>query len=201
MSFEELESLWGAQQPAATRPADLAALKRRLAPELRRRSRFLGYEIFCLGLGLVVTPPLAVVNYLHAPPALPVLYWFRVALFVAVALAFLLLALRRLRRHRTLVAAGAETLATFAAQSLAAVEGEMHDYRLGLRALPVALGLTLLSIYVNQPPAVVGWTPLLLRAAAVLAFVLVAGAVCWRHYRTNLAPEHARRKQVLAELS
>lgn len=201
MSFEELESLWGAQQPAAASPADLAALKRRLAPELRRRSRFLGYEIFCLGLGLVVTPPLAIANYLHAPPALPVLYWLRVALFVAVVLAFLLLALRRLRRHRALVAAGAETLAAFAAQSLAAVEGEMHDYRLGLRALPVAFGLTLLSIYVNQPPAVVGWTPLLLRAAAVLAFVLVAGAVCWRHYRKNLVPEHARRRQVLAELS
>jgi MFS family permease len=200
MSFEELESLWGAQPPAASRPADLAALKRRLAPELRRRGRFFGYELFCLGLGLVLTPLLAVVNYLHVPPAQPVLYWLRVALFVAVVLAFLVAAVRRLRRHRALAAAGTETLTAFAAQSLAAVESEMHDYRLALRGLPVWLGLALLSIYVNQPPAAVGWTPLLLRAASVLAVVLVVGAVCWRHYHQNLTPEHARRQQVLAEL-
>lgn len=201
MNFEALESLWDAQRPAPTRPADLAALKQRLAPELRRRRRFLGYEIFCLGFGLVFTPLLAVVNCLHAPPILPVIYWLRVVLFAAVVLALLIGAVRRLRRHRALVAAGTETLAAFAAQSLAAVESEMHDYRLGLRVLPVVLGLLLLSIFVNQPPAVVGWTPLLLRAAAVLAFLLVAGAVCWRHYDKNLKPEHARRKQMLAELS
>jgi hypothetical protein len=201
MNFNEIETLWDTQQPAAPRPTDLAALKQRLAPELRRRSRLFGYELFCLSLGLVLTPLLAFVNYLHAAPHVPVLYWLRVALFVTVMLAWLVLAVRRLRRHRALAAAGADTLATFAAQSLAAVESEMHDFRLGLRMLPIALGLTLLSIFVNQPPAVVGWTPLLLRAASVLGLLLITGAVLWRHYRKNLVPEQARRKQMLEQLS
>lgn len=201
MSFDELETLWSAQQPAAPRSTDLAVLKQRLAPELRRRSRFFGYELFSLGFGLVATPLLAVVNYLHTPPVLPVLYWLRVALFIAVVLALLVAAVRRLRRHRALAAAGAETLTTFAAKSLAAVEEEMHDYRLGLRFLPASVGLLLLSIFVNQPPSVVGWTPLILRTGVALAFLAVIGVVCWRHYRQNLRPEHARRKQVLADLS
>jgi hypothetical protein len=201
MNFEELESLWGGQQPAPSPAADLTTLKARLAPELRRRSRFFGYELFCLGFGLVATPPLAVMNYLHTTPHQPVMYWLRVALFMAAILAGLVVALRRLRGHRALAAAGADSLTAFAAQSLAAVESEMRDYRLGLRFLPVALGLTLLSIFVNQPPAVVGWTPLLLRAAGVLAFVLIIGAVFWRHYAHNLVPERARRQRVLAELS
>lgn len=201
MNFEALESLWGTQQPAVARPADLAALKQRLAPELRRRSRFLGYELFCLVFGLVATPLLAVVNYLHAPPAYPTIYWLRLALFVTAVLAYLVVAVRRLRRHRALVAAGTETLASFAAQSLAAIESEMRDYRLGLRGLPLWVALLLLSIFVNQPPAVVGWTPLLLRAGFALAFLAAVGAVCWRHYYKELLPEHARRKQVLAELT
>lgn len=201
MSFEELESLWSAQRPAPARPADLATLKQRLGPELRRRRRFFGYELFCLSIGLVLTPLLAVVNARYAPPAQPMLYWLRVGLVVTALLAFLVATLRRRRRHLAMADAGMETLTAFATKSLALIESEMRDYQLGLRALPLWVGLLLLSIYVNQPPALVGWTPLLLRAGFSLAFVAAIGAVCWRHYHHELKPEHARRKHMLAELS
>jgi MFS family permease len=202
MNTEDFDTLWNAQRPAAdTRRPEPAELARQIEPELRRRSRFLGYELFSLTLGLVLTPVLAVANARHLPPHNPLVYWLHVGLFVAAALFFLANAIRRLRRHRELTQTRADALTTAATRSLAAIEGEMRDYRLALQSLPVWLGLVLLSVYANQPVAQLGWAPLLVRMGAVLAFVAVIGAVCWRHYRKNLAPEHSRRKWLVEQLA
>jgi len=201
MNFEELEKLWGNQQAPDPCHRNLAELKQRLRPELRRRSRFFAYEIFCLGFGLVVTPLLAIVNFRHTPPDNVAVYWLHVVLVVTVLLGFLAAAIRRLQRHRALAQADTDTLAAFATQSLANVEAEMKDYRAGRWALALWTGLALLSAWLNQPIAKVGWGPFAGRAGPVLLFGLLLSWLFTRHYRTNLAPERARRKKVHEQLS
>ena len=201
MNIESLETLWNTQRPTDARRPDPAELSRRRAPAFRRPRRFFGYELFCLGLGLVLTPLLAVVNYLHQQPENPVLYWLRVAVFVTVVMAVLVGAIRRLRRHRALAQARSDTVAAFAAKALANIEDEARDYRAAFRGLPLWLGLALLAIYVNHPVPTHGWEPLLLRLGMTLAFLAMVGAVYAWHYHKHLMPELARRKQLLEQLS
>jgi hypothetical protein len=202
MNTEDLDSLWNAQRPATEfRRPDPAELARQLAPELRRRSRLLGYEIFCLVLALVLTPVLALANARYAAPAHPTLYWLRVTLFLAAVSVALVFALRRLRRHRALAKTKADTLAGAATRALAVVEAEMHDYRVGLRSAPAWLALLLLSMYANAPAGQALWVFMLPRVSVLAFFLLVMGAVCWRHYRKHLVPELARRKELVGQLS
>ncbi len=201
MNFEELETLWGSQQPQDTRHTNLAALKQRLQPELKRRSRFFAYEFFVLGFALVVTPVLAVVNFRSARPDNVTLYWLHWTLVIAVVLGFLVAAVRRLRRHRALTRADTGTLAAVAAQSLANTEAEIRDNRTARWALVLWIGLAVFSVSLNQPVAKVGWTPL---AGRALGLLLVGSLINWllaRHCRTRLEPERARRQQVLEQLS
>jgi len=201
MNIANLEDLWAAQRPAndARRP-DPAELSRRLAPELRRRSRLFGYEFFSLGLGLLLTPLLAVVNFLHQRPEYPVLYWINPALVVAVIILFLAGLIRRARRHRELAQTRSDTVAAFAAKALATIEAEGRDYRAAFKGFTVWFGLALLAIYVNHPVPVHGWQPLGVRVALLLGFFAVVGGVSLRHYRKNVLPEWARRKELLAQL-
>lgn len=201
MNFDELETLWNSPQPGAGRQPAPAGLAHALAPELRRRSRFISYELFCLTLGLVLTSLLAIVNALYRAPENPVFYWLRAAVFGGVVALFLVGAIRRLRRHRELAAAQADSIAAFAAKALASVDAEMRDYRTGAQAAALWIALTLLSIQANLPVETHGWGPFAARAASALAFYAVVAAVCWRHYRKNLEPERARRERLLAQLS
>jgi len=201
MKIEDLESLWHGQRPATVLRPDPAELSRRLEPEFRRRSRFFAYEFFSLGLGILVTPFLAVANYRYQPPLVPFLYWLHLALFFAVAFGFFAAAIRRLRRHRTLTQARADTVAAAAAKAVTSIEAEMWDYRTVGRLAVLWVGLTLLSIYVNNPVTVYGWERFLRPVAVLLAFSAVVGAISWRHYAVNLRPEHARRKRLAEELA
>lgn len=201
MNLENLEDLWSAQRPASALQPPPGELNRLLAPELRRRSRIYGYEFFCIGLALVLTPLLAVVNYRYQRPEYPVLYWFNAALFVTVALVALAGLIQGLRRHRQLAQTRGESMAAFAAKALAAVEVEMRDYRRAFVWFVVWFGLAVLAIYVNHPVTTHGWVPLGQRVGGVLIFYAVIGAGYLRHYYKNLVPERARRRQLLRELS
>ena len=204
MNFDQFESLWNTQSPAAAAgaaPAALAEHARRLAPELRRRSRVIGYGIFALSLALVLTPLLAVINSLHRAPANPEFYWLRAVLCTVATAALLAGAIRRHRHHRALAESRADTLAASAAKALAVVEGEMQESRLAVRLAPWLFALVLLSIQANVPVATHGWVPFGARAGLTLALCVLGGAVGWRHYHQILAPERARRQQVLEELS
>lgn len=201
MNLENLEDLWGAQRPMAAAQPLPGELNRLLAPELRRRSRIYGYEFFCIGLALVLTPLLAVVNYRYQRPEYPVLYWFNAALFVIVALVALTGLIRGMRRHRQLAQTQGDSMAAFAAKALATVEAEMRDYRRAFVWFLIWFGLAVLAIYVNHPVTTHGWAPLGRRVIGVLIFYAVLGAVYVRHYYKNLRPERARRRQLLRELS
>ncbi|HWA25575.1 MAG TPA: hypothetical protein VG734_07940 [Lacunisphaera sp.] len=200
MKIEALETLWHEQHPAGAFRPDPAELSRRLEPEFRRRGRFFVYEFFCLGLGLVVTPLLALVNYRYQPPLVPLLYWLHLTLFFVVASGLLASAIRRLRRHRALALGRTDTLAAAAAKAFASVETEMGDYRLVGRVAVLWCGVTLLSIYVNNPVSVYGWERFLRPVAVFLGLIAALGAIFWRHYAVNLRPEYARRKRLLEEL-
>lgn len=201
MNLENLEDLWTAQRPAATLQPPPAELGHLLAPELRRRSRIFGYEFFALGLGLVLTPLLAVVNYLYAAPANPVLYWFRAALYVVVVMLALAGLMRRFRRHRQLARTQGDTMAAFATKALTTIEAEIQDYRAAFAGAAVWFALAVLSVYVNHPVTTEGWTPFGQRVGMVVVFFAVLGAGYSRHYYKNLVPERARRKHLLSELS
>lgn len=189
------------QRPSHGCRVDPAELTRHLSREMRRRSRFFAYELFCLSLGLVLVPLLAVVNYIYQQPESPILYWFRACLTVALAMVFFIGVLRRLRRHRELTQTRTDTVAAFAAKALANIEAEARDYHAGLGVFGVWFGLAVLAIYVNHPILTHGWMPFGIRLAMVMVFMTIVGAVYVRHYYRNLMPELARRKQLFKQLS
>ncbi|HTZ20553.1 MAG TPA: hypothetical protein VMC06_06700 [Opitutaceae bacterium] len=200
MNFEELENLWAGQQPANARPIDLDECRRALLPELKRRSRFLGYAAFSAGFALLVYPLLSVVNFLHARPHNVPLYGVNLTLHVVVMLALLIYVVRLIRRHRALVRQNAGSIRSIAELSLANIEAEIRDYRAAWWLLPLFLALPLLSVQANLPVAEFGWGPLLRRAGLVVGFLAVVGLVFWRHYRANLKPARARQKEILRQL-
>lgn len=201
MKFEEFETAWAMQPATHPRAMDLTELKRSVIPALRRRSRMLGYGLFCVGFGLLASPLLAVVNYRYARPHNVVLFWVHLALFVAVYVPVLVYLVRRVQRHRQLRRQSADTLRALTAVSLANLESEIQEYRALQWLTPFVVGLPLLSAYVNHPVAAVGWQPFVLRAGLIVAFLMPVAWVIRRHYRQNLVPAYARQKEILRELS
>jgi len=201
MKFEELEAMWAAQQFANPYAVDLAQLKRFIIPELKRRSRILGYEIFVLSFGLLVTPLLSFVNYLYAPPRNVTGHWVNMLLWEAVFLVLLLYAVRRVRRHLALHRCSTDTLRALTVVSLENIEAEMNDYLTAWWMSPVLIGLLLLTVYLNFPVTEYGWKPFALRAGLILGLPLLMSLVFWRHYRVNLKPAQARQKEILQQLS
>jgi|SRR5688572_11081538 len=202
MKFEELENMWAAQQPPITTPAaDFAALKRRLMPDLERRSRMLGYGIFTAVFGLLIFPALAIANYRYAQPHHPVWHWAYLALWMIMYSAALIFLVRQFRRHRDRLRQSADTVRAMTLLSLASCEAEMRDYRRALWLLAPILGLQLFNLYMKFPVTDYGWRPFVLRAMATLGFSLLVSSVFWRHYRVNLKPDHARQKEILRDLS
>ncbi len=201
MKFEELEAMWAAQQFANPHAVDLAQLKRFIIPELKRRSRILGYEIFVLSFGLLVTPLLSFVNYLYAPPRNVTGHWVNMLLWEAVFLVLLLYAVRRVRRHLALHRCSTDTLRALTVVSLENIEAEMNDYLTAWWMSPVLIGLLLLTVYLNFPVTEYGWKPFALRAGLILGLPLLMSLVFWRHYRVNLKPAQARQKEILQQLS
>jgi MFS family permease len=200
MNFEEIESLW-AQQPAppVTRP-DLAALRRVVLPELRRRSRLLAYGVFVASFGLVVGPLLAIVNYRHAPPPHAIWPWINVLLVTAVLRVWLVGLVRQLRRQRQLVQQRAETVRALATISLISLESEAKDFRRVMWQWPALLALQLVTLDLSFPVSRFGWAPFGGRASFALGLPALMILVTWRHCRVNLRPQVERQQEILREL-
>lgn len=202
MTLEELEHVWATQPAPAVRAVeDVDALKRELAPELKRRRRMLGYGIFMAAFGLLVFPALAVANHRAAAPHVPVWHWVNLAIWMTLYAAGLAFLIRQIRRQQKLLRQSADTLRAVTLVSLASREAEMQDYRRGFWLLLPTLGLQIVNLYLKFPVADHGWQPFAMRAAATLGFSLLLGSVFWRHYRVHLKPAHAAQKEILRGLS
>jgi hypothetical protein len=199
MKFEEIESLWTAQASVLPAVVDLADIKRRLAPEMRRRSRMLGYELVTSALLVLLLPVLAVANYRYDP----VRYgapWQWVHMTCQIAVAGLLLAhtLQRLSRHRALQRQSMNTLRGMTEVSVANLEAEMRDHR--WRQPVFALGLASATTAVVAAGLQQGWTTGLFAGVGSAALAAVMALAFWRHYRVNLYPAWVRQRQLLREL-
>lgn len=198
MKFEELENAWSRQ--AAPIPAvDFAALQRATRPELRRRTRFLRYELGGVLLALLAYPFLSLANYLHYRPADALFFWGSVALHLAVWLVLLGYTIRRLRRHHALLREGAASLRAFAAASLEATAAEMRENRLALALTPLLFGLACLSTYANHPAGYTTRT-FATQTAVMAAILLPVFLAVWRHHRRQLAPRKEHLQGLLREL-
>lgn len=200
MKFEEFETLWAAQQPAHVPTVDTAALKRNVIPELKRRSRMLGYEMACLIFGLLVYPVLSVANHNYWGARNVPLFWLNLPLQMALSVALLIYAVRRLQRHRARLKQGSASLQAFTAMSVANIKAEMQEYRVGLWLMPLLFSTSFLSGYVNNPVGY-GWSRVALQAGLMLGLLIPMGLVLWRHYRVNLMPTLVQQKEILKQLS
>jgi MFS family permease len=188
MNIEEIQTLWDGQISVAAQSPQLIE-RQRLLSEFKRRGRMLGYEAFCVALGLVFTPLLSVVNHRHLPGVGTPLYWVSAALHMLVLVACTVFVVRRVRRHRA--------LREQAEVSLTNLHAERRDYRW----LPWMLGLwgalATLSIAANTPFHGGSWQAVALRLGILAGFL---GAFFWHHYRNNLLPAYIRQKEILRQL-
>lgn len=201
MTFEELESAWGAQRSMEARPADLTELKKTLQPELRRRRRMLGYALAVNVFALVIFPLLAVANYRYDPVRYGTGWaWVYTACQLAVIVLWAAYSLRRFRRHRALLRQSADTVRAVTAVSLANVEAEMRDCTAWRRPI---MWLTVVSVVaaIANGTSKYGWSHFGLQASmGTLALTLAVGAGFWRHYRVNLKPAQARLRELLGQM-
>lgn len=197
MKFEDLENTWSSQ--AAPVALDFAALQRASGSEMRRRTRFLRYELGGVLFALIGYPLLSLGNYNYFRPANAWLFWVNVALHIAVWLPLLVYTLRRLRRHRALLRDSVASVRNFSVASLAATVAEMRDNRLALAFVPLAFGMALLSSYANQQADYTLRT-FAIQTGALAAILLPVIAVTWRHHRRYLAPRRERLQVLLGEL-
>ena len=201
MNFEDLQSIW-AHQPLAPAPTALLMEKQpALVSEFKRRRRMLGYEAFCIAFGLIGTPLLSVINYLHRPDAGTVLYWTSAGLHVVVLIAAAVWVIRRWRRHRALGRVRISTLREQAEVSLANLEAERRDYRWAPWIVFLWSTLAILSIAGNSAFHGGSWQAIALRVGLLLGLLGVVGAVLWRHYRKNLLPAYARQQEILRQMA
>jgi hypothetical protein len=200
MNFEEIQSLWTGQVSVPAHTPQLLERQRTLVSEFKRRSRMLGYETFCVVLGLVLTPLLSVANYRYQPGVGTPLYWLNLALHMLVLVAGVVLVVRRQRRHRALGRVRIATLREQTEVSLANLEAERRDYRWFPWTLGLWGALGLLSIVVNTPFHGGSWQAVLLRVGMLVGFLGAIGAVFWRHYRKNLLPACERHREILRQM-
>jgi hypothetical protein len=201
MNFEELQSAWTAQPPVTVPVIDAAEVKRVILPEINRRRRMLGYELFVVVLSLVILPLLTVTNYRYAPPALPGWYWFYHGSWMVILVAWLVALARSIERQGALRAQCTRSLRELTLASLASTEAEMAGYRKALISVPFMIGFQLINLYLMFAADTPGWQPFGARAAFVIGLPLAIGAVIWRHYRVNLKPARDRQQAQLRALS
>ncbi|MDO8544695.1 MAG: hypothetical protein Q7S40_29995 [Opitutaceae bacterium] len=198
MKFEDLENAWSSQ-PTPLPAVDFAALQRATWPEMRRRTRFLRYELGGAVFVLIAYPLLSVANYLYHRPANALLFWGNVAVHVAGWIAVLGYTLRRLRRHRALLRESAGSVRSFATVSLEATAAEMRENRLALALTPLVFGLAWLSGYARHPA---GYTAeaFATQTVIVAAILLPLIGAVWRHHRRYLAPRKEQLQDLLRDL-
>jgi len=200
MKFEEIESVWALQQPAKIGATELSALRRALRSQLNRRKRLL----ILAGCSMVFTLLFMQVLFFLNLRAMRVeeqwISFGRLMLHQTLSLVILLELVRIFLRHRRLARSRAESVQDVVSLSLAGVEAEMADYRLGRWVTLVLVAQSLASAYLNQPVTRVGWDAFALRAGLIVAVYGLIGLQVWRHYRRKLQPERERLKATLEQM-
>jgi hypothetical protein len=200
MKFEDIESTWGLQQPATPAPVDMNALQRSLRSQLGRRRRMLVTAGISAVIGLVVTQLLFFVNLRAAQAETTWVAFGRLMLHQVISLAFVFELVRVYLRHRRLANGRASSVREVVRLSLAGVEGEMTDYRMGRWMMLVLTAHSFFTIWLNQPLYGTGLDGFWVRVCILVAVYGLIGLLCWRHYRRVLQPRHDELKARLAEL-
>ena len=199
MKFEELETLWTAQPSIVPLVVDMAKIQRSLQPELRRRSRMLGYEVAVSLFCLIAISVFTLANYHHDPVRYGGAQLALAACQTAAVALLLAHGLRRLRRHQAIRSQPVDTLRAATAVSLANIEAEMRDYRLSQPVLWLAVASGIAAI-VNAGVRH-GWSTVAGAGLPTLALLGVVATVIWRHYIVNLRPAWLRQKEILRDLA
>jgi len=200
MTFDEIESTWALQHRAQAGAADLPALRRALKSQLNRRRRLLVLGACSLVFSLLAMQVLFFLNLRVTRVEDQWLSFARLMLHQGLNLVIVLELVRIYLRHRRLARGRAESVRDVVSLSLAGVEAEMSDYRLGRWVTLVLVAHSLLSVYLNQPVAQVGWDAFGLRAGLIIAVYALIGLLVWRQYRRKLRPERDRLKATLEQL-
>jgi hypothetical protein len=198
MNLQEIESVW-AQQPAP--PAvDLSALQQSLKSQLGRRQRVLIYAGVSALIGLVAMQAIFVIEMRSPQPENPWLSLGRLLLHQGISLVLLAELVRVFLRHRRLAGGRAASVREVVSLSLAGVEAEMTDYRLGRWMLLVLTGHSLLSVYLNQVVRREAWDEFGVRVAMLFAVYGLFGLLGWWHYRRVLRPRREKLRETLEQL-
>lgn len=200
MTFDEIESAWALQQPSKAGAVDLPALRRALKSQLNRRRRLLVFGACSLGFTLIVMQVLFFLNLRVTRVEDQWLALARLMLHQGLNLVIVLEIVRIYLRHRRLVRGRAESVREIVSLSLAGVEAEMSDYRLGRWVALILAAHSVLSAYLNQPVAEVGWHAFAVRAGLIIAVYGLIGLLVWRQYRRKLLPEQDRLRTTLEQL-
>lgn len=200
MKFEDIESTWGLQQPAKPGAINVEVLRRALGRQLGRRRRMLVTAGIAAVIGLVVMQLLFFVNLRAAQAETSWVAFGRLMLHQGISLVFVFEIVRVYLRHRRLAQGRAASVRDVVRLSLAGVEGEMTDYRLGRWMLLVLAAHSFLSIWLNRPHYGEGLDGFGVRVGIIVAVYGLIGLLCWRHYRRVLQPRHDELKATVQQL-
>lgn len=200
MKFEEIESVWALQQPAKTETIDLSALRRALRSQLNRRKRMLLLAAGSLVFTLVAMQVLFFLNLRVMRVEDQWLSFARLMVHQVLNLVIVLELVRIYLRHRRLARGRAESVRDVVNLSLAGVEAEMADFRLGCWVTLVLMAQSILSAFLNPTHGAGIGDGFGVRAALIVAVYGLISLLVWRHYRRKLQPERERLKATLKQL-
>lgn len=200
MKFEDIESTWGLQQPAKTDPINIEVLRRSLGRQLARRKRVLVLIGIGAVIGLIAMQALFFINLRAVQAETTWVGFGRLMLHQVISLAFVFELARVYLRHRRLAQGRAGSVREVVSLSLAGVEGEMTDYRMGRWVLLVLAAHSFFTIYLNQPHYGEGLDGFGIRVGIIVAVYGLIGLLCWRHYRRVLQPRHDELKATVQQL-
>jgi hypothetical protein len=200
MKFEDIESTWGLQQPAKTDPINIEVLRRSLGRQLARRKRVLVLIGIGAVIGLIAMQALFFINLRAAQAETTWVAFGRLMLHQVISLALVFELARVYLRHRRLAQGRAGSVREVVSLSLAGVEGEMTDYRMGRWVLLVMAAHSFFTIYLNQPHYGEGLDGFGVRVGIIVAVYGLIGLLCWRHYRRVLQPRHDELKATVQQL-
>jgi hypothetical protein len=200
-NLESIEALWRQQTIVVSGDArKIRSLQTSVGRVVASRGRLLKWGVAITLFSLFAGQLLTVVNYVQAGriPTLPGLV--HLGVLQALQLGFLIGLLRRIRAHRQLRAKSAEDVRENVRASLAMIDGEMRDYRIGARLFGFLLLFDTIPVLNNYQQGYFDGAG----AAGRLSFILLLGlffiGLARRHYRRVLQPRREQLAEVLGEL-
>ncbi len=200
-NFENLEQLWRQQTIVApAEPRKIRAVQTGAARVVNSQGRLLRWGLATVIFSILASQLLLVVNFVHAgrtPTAVALTHF---AVMQATQIGLLIGMLRRLKARRILRAKGAASVRDNLQASLALIEGEMRDYRTGLRLFAVLLLFGTIPVLNSYQQGYFDGTVAI--RSLVSIFLLGAGLIVVgeRHYRRVLLPQKQQLTELLGEL-